>query len=60
VQKKEAKFANHKNESDWETLAQRGKIARICALFKTYPGERAWEAIGTGYKEHAAFKQGND
>jgi len=34
VQKKGAKFANHKSESDWETLAQRGKIARICALFK--------------------------
>ena len=32
-------------ESDWETLAQRRTIARICALFKTYSGKRAWEAI---------------
>ena len=39
VQMKEAKFANHKNESAWETLAQRGKIARICTLFKAYPRE---------------------
>jgi hypothetical protein len=27
-------------------LAQRRKIARIFALFKTYTGERAWKAIG--------------
>jgi hypothetical protein len=37
VQKKAAKFAiehNHRNGSDWESLAQRRKIARLCALFK--------------------------
>jgi hypothetical protein len=47
VQKKTAKFArghNHRNGSDWESLAQRRKIARICALFKAYTGERAWKA----------------
>jgi hypothetical protein len=60
LQKKEAKFANHKNELAWETLALRGKIARICALLTAYPRERAWKAMGTGYKEHAAFKQGSD
>jgi hypothetical protein len=46
VQKKAAKFANHTNDSAWETLAQRRKIARICALFKAYTGERAWKDIG--------------
>jgi hypothetical protein len=35
VQKKAAKFANHTNDSGWETLAQRRKIARISAMFKS-------------------------
>ena len=34
------------NESVWETLAQRRKIARIWALFKLYTGELAQKAIG--------------
>jgi hypothetical protein len=46
VQKKAAKFAYHRNESNWETLSQCRKISRICALFKAYSGERAWKAIG--------------
>jgi hypothetical protein len=49
VQKTAAKFTvghNHRNGSDWEALAQRRKIARLCALFKAYTGERAWKAIG--------------
>jgi hypothetical protein len=29
----------------WKTLAQRRKIARICALFKAYTGQRAWKNI---------------
>jgi hypothetical protein len=40
VQKKAAKFAighNHRNGSDWESLAQRRMIARLCALFKRTP-----------------------
>ena len=45
-QKKSAKFADHTNELVWETLAQRGKIARICTLFKAYTGEWAWKASG--------------
>jgi len=44
VQKKAAQFTNHTKDSDWETLAQRRTIARLCALFKTYSGERAWKA----------------
>ena len=29
-------FTNHTKDSDWETLAQRRTIARLCALFKAY------------------------
>jgi hypothetical protein len=45
VQKKAAKFAYHMSESNWET-SQHRKIARICALFKAYCGERVWKFIG--------------
>jgi hypothetical protein len=34
------------NRLKWENLASRRKLSRICALFKTYSGERAWKAIG--------------
>jgi len=27
-------------------LAQRRKIARMCALYKAYTGEKAWKAVG--------------
>jgi hypothetical protein len=50
VQMKAAKFAHHTNSSNWETLASRRKLSRICALFKTYSGERAWKAIGDRLK----------
>jgi hypothetical protein len=40
-----AKFAHYRNDSTRENLTQRRKIARICALFKAYTGERAWKAI---------------
>jgi hypothetical protein len=46
VQKKVAEFANRTKDSDWETLAQRRTMARLCALFKSYCGERAWKAVG--------------
>jgi len=45
VQKIAAKFAYHMRESNWETLSQRRKISRICALSKAYSGERAWKFI---------------
>jgi hypothetical protein len=45
VQNKAAKFAHHRNDSNWETSAQRRKIDRICTLVKAYTGERAWKAI---------------
>ena len=35
-----------KKDFDWETLAQRRTIARLCALFKAYCAEWAWKAIG--------------
>jgi hypothetical protein len=46
VQNLAAKFAHHRNYSNWETLTQGREIARICALFKVYTGEWAWKAIG--------------
>ena len=46
VQNKAAKFAHHSGGSDWESLAQRRKTARMCALYKAYTGDRAWKAIG--------------
>ena len=50
VQKEAAKFANNMNDSMWETLAQRRKIASIWALFRAYIGERAWKSIGDRLK----------
>jgi len=44
-QKKAAKFAYNITESDWETVAQRRLIARICAFFKAFAGRLAWKAI---------------
>jgi hypothetical protein len=46
VQKRADTFANHTNDSGWETLVQRRKIARICSLFKAHTGEHAWKSIG--------------
>jgi len=50
VQKKEAKFEYHTKDSVWETLAQRRKTARICAIFKVYTGEPVWKSIGDRLK----------
>jgi hypothetical protein len=46
VQNKAAKFAHHRNDSNWETLTQRRKVSRICALCKAYTAEQTWKAIG--------------
>jgi hypothetical protein len=46
TQNKAAKFAHHLGSSDWESLAQHRKIARMCALYNAYTGEKAWKAIG--------------
>jgi hypothetical protein len=45
VHKKAAKCVSLTNESNWEKLAQRKKMARICALYKAHSGEPAWKAI---------------
>ena len=51
VQKKAAKFAHHTKSPNWEILASRRKLSRICALFKAYSGEPAWESIGLKLSE---------
>ena len=45
VQNEAAKFAHHSGGSDRESLAQRRKIASMCALYKAFTGERAWKVI---------------
>jgi len=45
VQKKVAKFAYHRNSSNWEILASCRKLSLVYALFKVYSGEREWKAI---------------
>ena len=50
VQKKAAKFAHHKNSPNWETLASRRKLSRICALFKAYSGKCAWKPLSDRLK----------
>jgi hypothetical protein len=45
VQNKAAKFTHQRKYLNWETLAQRRKIACMCALFKACTGEPAWKAI---------------
>ena len=44
VQTKAAQFTDRTKDSNWETLAQRSTIARLCALFKACSGQRAWKA----------------
>ena len=34
VQNKAAKFAHHSGGSEWESVAQHRKIARMCVLYK--------------------------
>jgi len=48
VQKKAAQFINHTKDSEWETLARRRTIARLCALLRASSGEWAWKVIATG------------
>ena len=45
VQKRAADSAHNTGGLDWESLAQRRKLACTCALFKAYKGERAWKTI---------------
>ena len=43
AQQTAAQFTNHTQDSDWETLAQRRTIARLCALLHSVNSERAWK-----------------
>jgi hypothetical protein len=40
VQNKAVKFEDNRNDSKWETLAQRRKLAFSCVLIKAYTEER--------------------
>jgi len=45
VQTKATQLTYHTKDLDWETLARHRTIARLCALFKAYSGEKAWKVI---------------
>jgi hypothetical protein len=45
VQNTVAKTVQEKNNSTRETLTQSRQVARVCALFKAYTGQRDWKAI---------------
>jgi hypothetical protein len=53
VQNKAAKFADHGNDSNQETLVQRRKINHISALFKSSTGERALKDVGQWFSKCA-------
>jgi len=59
VQKRAAKFANNRNESGRETLAQRRLIAQICALFKAYTDGQAWKATGNRLLKECYLSRGD-
>jgi len=40
-----AQFTNNTKDSDWENVAERRTITCLCALFKAYSGEWAWQPI---------------
>jgi hypothetical protein len=42
VQGRAAEFANNADQTGWESLEERRKVSRLCALFKAYKGRRAW------------------
>jgi len=44
-QQKAAQFTNHTKDCDWETLAQRRTVARLCALLK----RTLWNGLGKLY-----------
>ena len=57
VQKKSDKFAHHKNSPNWETLASRRKLSRICAsLQSALWGARVeaywWQITAATLSEH--------
>ncbi|PNF41974.1 hypothetical protein B7P43_G14012 [Cryptotermes secundus] len=59
VQRRAAKFANHSDESGWETLAQRRLVARLCALYKAYTRSPSWKAIGNSLRKPCYLSRGD-
>ena len=59
VQKRAAKFALNTSRPNWETLASRRKLSRVCALYKAYSGERAWKTIGDRLLEPNYWSRGD-
>jgi len=59
VQKKAAKFANHANDSVWETLVQRRKLAFVPCLKHTHEnGHGIMEICGGQVKSAIHPEQG--
>ena len=48
VQKKAAQFTNHTKDFDWETLAQRRTVLRLCALLGRTLGNGLGKLYATG------------
>jgi hypothetical protein len=59
VQKRTYKFANYTNNSSLETSAHCRKMARTCALFKAYAGERAGKSIRDRLKGQCYLSRDN-
>jgi hypothetical protein len=51
--------AHHRNQSNWEALTERRKLARLCALFKAYTGERAWKAVRNRLQTPCYLRRGD-
>ena len=45
-ERKQPNIAQYTNSPNWQTLASRRKISRLCALFKAYSGEPALKPVG--------------
>src|SRR6187551_798081 len=47
IQNNALKFAGEgRGENcNWESLENRKKLARLCAMFKTYTGKKAWKCV---------------
>jgi hypothetical protein len=46
------------NDTNWETLTERRKLARLYALFKACTGEQAWKAVGDRLKTPCYLSRG--
>ena len=51
VPKKPVQFTNHMKDSEWENLARRRTIARLCALFKAHFGNGLGKLYASGCED---------